>query len=72
MNKIDFFNPGGEAQVRYLDGNFQVIRAGDFVRCAVTGRQIPLAELKYWSVARQEPYADAEAAHRRYLEVEGE
>jgi hypothetical protein len=25
----------------------------------MTGKQIPLDELRYWSVARQEPYADA-------------
>jgi hypothetical protein len=28
----------------------------------VTGAQIPLHELRYWSVARQEPYVDAEAS----------
>jgi len=28
----------------------------------VTGTRIPLHELKYWSVERQEPYVDAEAS----------
>jgi hypothetical protein len=28
----------------------------------VTGKMIPLDELKYWSVDRQEPYADAAAS----------
>jgi hypothetical protein len=28
----------------------------------VTGAQNPLHELRYWSVARQEPYVDAEAS----------
>jgi len=32
------------------------------VLCAVTGAQIPLHELRYWSVERQEAYADAEAS----------
>jgi hypothetical protein len=31
-------------------------------RCAVTGQKIALDELRYWSVARQEPYATAQAA----------
>lgn len=61
--------PGGEAKLRYLDGDFQVIAPGAFVRCAVTGRSIPLSELRYWSVDEQEPYVDAAAAndawHRR-------
>ncbi|TIO91187.1 MAG: DUF2093 domain-containing protein, partial [Mesorhizobium sp.] len=54
MNRFE--GPGGkEARIRYLDGDFQVTSPGAFVRCAVTGESIPLDELKYWSVARQEP-----------------
>ena len=30
--------------------------------CAVTGQHIPLDELRYWSVARQEAYVDAPAS----------
>jgi hypothetical protein len=43
-----------------------VLRPGSFVRCAVTGVPIPLDELTYWNVDRQEPYANAEAAHEAY------
>ena len=32
----------GEAEVKYLDGDFRVVRPGAFVRCAVTGVVIPL------------------------------
>jgi hypothetical protein len=39
-----------------------VVRPGSFVRCAVTGKPIPVDELMYWNVDRQEPYADAGAA----------
>jgi hypothetical protein len=69
MNRIDINRHGGEARVRYLDGDFQVISPGAFVRCAVTGQAIPLEELKYWSVERQEPYVDAEASLRRHQEM---
>ena len=31
----------GEAEVKYLDGDFRVVRPGAFVRCAVTGVAIP-------------------------------
>jgi hypothetical protein len=58
--------PGGEAKVRYLDGDFQVIAPGAFVRCAVTGKAIPLSELRYWSVDDQEAYVDAAAANRAW------
>jgi hypothetical protein len=69
MNRIDRYSRDGEARVRYLDGDFQVVMPGGFVRCAVTGVEIPLAELKYWSVKRQEAYVDATAALKRYREM---
>lgn len=53
-----------EAKIKYLDGDFEVLAPGNFVLCAVTGMQIPLEELRYWSVDRQEPYVDAEASLR--------
>lgn len=68
MNRIDLSGPGGEAWVRYLDGDYQIVSPGTFVRCAITGAAIALDDLKYWSVSRQEAYADAAAsltAHKR-------
>ncbi|MEM8635180.1 MAG: DUF2093 domain-containing protein [Pseudomonadota bacterium] len=55
----------GEARVRYLDADLQVLSPGDYVVCAVTERKIPMQALRYWSVERQEAYADAEAALSR-------
>ena len=67
MNKFErIFGLKNEARVRYLDGEFQVLGAGDFVRCAVTGEVIALPDLRYWSVERQEAYATAEASLQRY------
>ncbi|MCJ8517610.1 hypothetical protein ABID21_000381 [Pseudorhizobium tarimense] len=51
-----------EAKIRYLDGDYQLISAGSHVICAVTGAQIPLDELRYWSIARQEAYVDVAAS----------
>ena len=51
-----------EAKIHYLDGTFRMLSAGDHVRCAITGVIIPLDELRYWSVERQEAYADASAS----------
>lgn len=51
-----------EARIRYLDGDYQMLSTGSHVVCAVTGVTIPLDELRYWSVARQEAYVDAAAA----------
>ena len=56
----------GEAKLKYLDGEVQVLTPGDFVRCAVTGRTIPLDELRYWSVELQEAYSAPEAVLQRH------
>ncbi|NRA29354.1 MAG: DUF2093 domain-containing protein [Parvularculaceae bacterium] len=63
MNQLDL-SRGGEAMLRYLDADFEVLRAGNFVRCAVTGEAILLRNLRYWSVDRQEAYVDASAANK--------
>ena len=53
---------GRPARIQYLDGTFRLLSTGDHVLCAITGVRIPLDELRYWSVARQEPYVDAAAS----------
>jgi hypothetical protein len=57
--------PGTEAEIRYGDAEFKIVRPGTYVRCAVTGQPIPLDELRYWSVERQEAYASPEAVLAR-------
>lgn len=70
MNRIEkMLGFKGEARVKYLDGELQVLSPGDYVRCAVTGQPILIENLRYWSVALQEAYASAEAGLKRELEV---
>ena len=66
MNILDSGFAPSEAQLRYLDADYDVIKPGTFVRCAVTGAPIPIEELAYWSVDRQEAYANADAAFKAY------
>ena len=44
------------AKIKYLPNNFQVIEAGDYVKCAVTGKKIEIENLTYWNVESQEAY----------------
>lgn len=60
-----------EAKLEYDNATFRVVRYGTYVKCAVTGQRIPLPELRYWSVERQEPYLNCEAGVKRY-ETKGE
>lgn len=70
MNRIDkLFGLKGEARVRYNHGEFQVLSPGDFVRCAVSGQIIMMADLGYWNVDLQEPYANSAIAMKRYVEL---
>ena len=58
----------GEAKIEFVDGEYRIIRPGAFVRCAVTGEAIPLEELRYWSVDRQEAYSSPAASMKRECE----
>jgi hypothetical protein len=60
-------NKSRAARLHFLPGTYRVLVPGDHVVCAVTHQPIPLADLKYWSVERQEAYASAEAS----LKAEG-
>jgi hypothetical protein len=55
------------ATLLYGPNGFRVIKPGRFVVCAVSGDPVPLEQLRYWSVDRQEAYATAELATRRSL-----
>ena len=72
MNRFEkFLGLKGEAKLKYLDGDIQVILPGDFVVCAVTGQKILVDDLRYWSVELQEPYVSAKASFKRYRELQG-
>ena len=71
MNIFDKSMGNSEAQLRFLDADYVVVRPGGFVRCAITGAAIPIDELTYWNVDRQEAYATAEAAVERHYPGHG-
>lgn len=45
-----------KAKLKYKNNSFDIIEEGDFVLCAVTGKEIPLQKLNYWNVDLQEAY----------------
>ena len=53
---------GRAARIHYMAGTFRLLSDGDHVVCAVTGERIPIQELRYWSVERQEPYVSPDAS----------
>ena len=64
--------PGQDlAKLHYGDGDFAVLQPGRYVVCAVTGRKIPLEQLRYWNAALQEAYASPAEALQRWKEING-
>ena len=53
------------AKLKYLPNNFQIIEPGDYVVCAVSGKEISLDKLSYWNVELQEPYYSYREAFER-------
>ena len=44
------------AKLKFLANNFEIIEAGDHVICAISQKKIPLENLNYWNVEKQEAY----------------
>ena len=55
------------AMLFYQPNGFRVLSPGSHVICAVSGAEVPLEALRYWSVERQEAYASADLATQRLL-----
>ena len=58
-----------KAKLRYNHNSFDVVEDGDYVVCAVSGKEIMLNELSYWSVKLQEPYYSPLEANERYIKI---
>jgi len=44
------------AKLKFLPNNFEIIENGDHIICAISKKKIPLENLNYWSVEKQEAY----------------
>ena len=57
------------AILKYLNNSFEIIENGTHVICAVSGKNIPLENLNYWNVEKQEAYYSfAESSIKREKE----
>ncbi len=57
------------AKIKYLPNNFQIIESGDYVICAISGKEINLNDLNYWNVDLQEPYFSYKEASKKKEEL---
>lgn len=69
MNRFEAnFGGNGEAKLRYLQNDYEVVKSGRYVICAVSKAKIALEDLHYWDAARQEAYASSDIATKRYVD----
>ena len=45
-----------KAKLKYNYNSFDVLEDGNFVHCAISGKEISLNQLTYWNVELQEAY----------------
>ena len=58
-----------KAKLKFKPNNFEILEEGDFVICAVSGKNIALEQLTYWNVDLQEAYFSPKEAQQRYEEL---
>ncbi len=55
-----------KAKLKYKNNSFEIIEEGDYVLCAISGKQIFLKDLNYWNVEFQEAYFSPKEVNERY------
>ena len=55
-----------KAKLIFKHNYFEVVEEGDYVLCAISGKEIPIRELNYWNVELQEAYFSPIEVNERY------
>ena len=55
-----------KAKLIFKHNYFEIVEDGDYVLCAITGKEIKLQNLTYWNVDLQEAYYSPLEVNERY------
>ena len=55
-----------KAKLLFKHNYFEIIEEGNYVLCAISGKEIKLQNLNYWNVDLQEAYYSSKEANQRY------
>ena len=58
-----------KAKLLFKHNSFDIVELGDYVICAVSGKEISLQDLNYWNVDLQEAYFSHKEAHLKNEEL---
>ena len=59
-----------QAKLIFKHNYFEIVEEGDFVVCAISGKEIPLQKLNYWNVELQEAYFSVIEANERFKSID--
>ena len=59
-----------KAKLQYNHNSFDIIEEGNFVVCAISGKEIFLDKLNYWSVDLQEAYLSPVEVNKRFTQLQ--
>ena len=55
-----------KAKLIFKHNYFEILEEGDYVLCAISGKEIKLEKLNYWNVDLQEAYFSPTEDNERY------
>ena len=55
-----------KAKLIFKHNYFEIVEEGDYVLCAISGKEIQLQNLNYWNVDLQEAYFPSIEANERF------
>ena len=55
-----------KAKLIFKHNYFEIVEEGDYVLCAISGKEIQLQNLNYWNVELQEAYFSSQEANVRF------
>ena len=58
-----------KAKLLFKHNHFEVVEEGNFILCAISGKEIELEKLNYWNVDLQEASFSPIEANKRYNQL---
>ena len=59
-----------KAKLIFKHKSFEIIEEGEYVLCAISGKEIPINQLTYWNVDLQEAYFSPKEAKERFKNLD--
>ena len=60
-----------KAKLIFKHNYFEIVEEGDYVLCAISGKEIKLQNLNYWNVEFQEAYFSPKEVNERIKQKKG-